>query len=65
MKSAESHFHTDTLRLLPSEPLDTSRHDVVPHDIAHRWRLENADFVAAHNATVEAEGLPLGQYRRF
>ncbi len=65
MKSAKSHLHTDTLRLLPSEPLDTARHDVVPQDIAHRWRLENADFVAAHNATVEAEGLPLGLYRSF
>jgi hypothetical protein len=65
MMTAESPRHTDTLRLLPAEPLDTVRHDVVRQDIAHRWRLENADFVTAHNATIEAEGLPLDAWRTF
>ena len=49
----------------PSESLDALRHNVVRQDIAHRWRLEYADFVSAHNATIEAEGLPLDAWRTF
>lgn len=56
---------SDDLSLPPSESLDTRRDDVVRKAIAHRWRLEYADFVAAHNATIQAEGLPLDAWKAF
>jgi hypothetical protein len=31
----------------------------------HRWCIEYADFVAAYNATVAHEGLPLEQRKTF
>lgn len=31
----------------------------------HRWRAERAAFMAAHNATLEAEGLPLDAWSGF
>jgi antitoxin CcdA len=30
-----------------------------------RWRQESAAFVAAYNQTLEAEGLPLAEWRSF
>lgn len=48
-----------------SESLDAPRRNVAHQDVAHRWRLEHADFVAAHNATIEAEGLPLYAWKAF
>ena len=30
-----------------------------------QWLAENADFIAAYNKRIEAEGLPLDQYRTF
>jgi antitoxin CcdA len=30
-----------------------------------QWLAENADFIAAYNKRIEAEGLPLEQYRTF
>lgn len=34
-------------------------------EIERSWSLEHADFVAAHNGTIEAEGLPLDAWRAF
>lgn len=39
--------------------------DAVGRELERRWSLEHADFVAAHNATIEAEGLPLDAWRAF
>lgn len=30
-----------------------------------KWREDHADFVAAYNATVQAKGLPLDEWRSF
>jgi plasmid stability protein len=30
-----------------------------------KWREEHAGFIAAYNATLEAEGLPLDEWRSF
>lgn len=30
-----------------------------------RWRSDHAGFIAAYNATVEKDGLPLEQWRTF
>lgn len=29
------------------------------------WKLENADFIASYNKTIEDEGLPLDSWRTF
>jgi hypothetical protein len=34
-------------------------------EIERSWSLEHAAFVAAHNATIETEGLPLDAWRAF
>ncbi len=39
--------------------------DAVGRELERRWSLEHSDFIAAHNATVEAEGLPLDVWRTF
>ena len=30
-----------------------------------KWRLDHAEFVEAYNASINAEGLPLDQWRSF
>jgi antitoxin CcdA len=32
---------------------------------ARKWREEHVGFIAAYNATLEAEGLPLNEWRSF
>lgn len=39
--------------------------EVVRRTRDSQWRQEHADFIAAYNATVEAEGLPLDEWRSF
>ncbi len=39
--------------------------DVVRDTQQRKWREEHASFIAAYNATVEAEGLPLDEWRSF
>ena len=39
--------------------------ELVRREQARRWREEHADFIAAYNATIEAEGLPLDEWRTF
>ena len=31
----------------------------------HQWQADYADFIGVYNATVDAEGLPLEQWRTF
>ena len=51
-----SQGRSDAMSLPNAEPRDTHRHDFVRGKGAHRRGLEHADFVAAHNATIRAEG---------
>ena len=44
---------------------DAHLREVVRLEQERRWRVEHAEFVAAYNATVEAEGLPLDAHRTF
>lgn len=30
-----------------------------------KWREDHADFIAAYNATIEAEGFPLDEWKSF
>jgi antitoxin CcdA len=39
--------------------------EVVLREQERKWREEHADFIAAYNATMEAEGLPLDEWRSF
>jgi len=44
---------------------DAHLREVVLLEQQRRWRTDYADFIRAYNETVEAEGLPLEQWRNF
>ena len=48
-----------------SQECDTLLREVVRRERERRWRAEHAAFIAAYNATLEAEGLPLEEWRSF
>ncbi len=48
-----------------SQVCDQHLREVVRHEQERRWRAEHADFIAAYNATLDAEGLPLDKWRSF
>lgn len=48
-----------------SQVCDAYLREVVRREQDRRWREEHADFVVAYNAVVEAEGLPLDEWRSF
>lgn len=48
-----------------SQVCDTYLRELVRSEQARRWRQEYADFIAAYNATIESEGLPLEQWKSF
>lgn len=48
-----------------SQVCDQYLREVVRREQARQWREDHADFVAAYNATLEAEGLPLDEWRGF
>lgn len=48
-----------------SQLCDAYLRDVVWREQERRWREEHAEFVNAYNATIEAEGLPLDEWRSF
>ena len=48
-----------------SKVCDSHLREVVRREQERRWRKEHADFIVAYNATVEAESLPLDEWRSF
>jgi antitoxin CcdA len=48
-----------------SQTVDALLADEVRRRYWQRWNEENRDAVAAYNARVEKEGLPLAKYRSF
>lgn len=48
-----------------SQVCDKHLRDVVRLEQERKWREEHADFIAAYNATVNAEGLPLEDWKSF
>jgi antitoxin CcdA len=48
-----------------SQVCDNYLRDLVRREQERKWREEHADFIAAYNATVETEGLPLDEWRTF
>ena len=54
-----------SLQLNISQICDTHLREVVRQEQEKLWRKEHADFIAAYNATVERDGLPLDEWRGF
>ena len=54
-----------SLQMNVSQLCDNYLRDVVRREQARRWRIEHADFIAAYNASIETEGLPLDEWRTF
>lgn len=48
-----------------SQACDQFLRDLVRRERERRWQADHAEFIAAYNATVEAEGLPLDEWRAF
>lgn len=48
-----------------SQVCDNYLRELVTQEQTRRWRIEHANFIAAYNATVEAQGMPLDQWRTF
>lgn len=54
-----------TLGINISQVCDNHLRELVRREQEHKWRKDHADFIAAYNATVEAEGLPLDEWKSF
>ena len=48
-----------------SQVCDNHLREVVRHEQERKWREDHADFIAAYNATIEANGLPLDEWKSF
>lgn len=48
-----------------SKACDAFLESLVRHEKERLWKLENADFIASYNKTIEDEGLPLDGWRTF
>lgn len=48
-----------------SQVCDSHLREVVRREQERKWREDHADFITAYNATIEAEGLPLDEWRSF
>lgn len=53
------------LQINVSQVCDGHLREVVRREQERRWREEHSEFIAAYNATIEAEGLPLDRWRTF
>jgi antitoxin CcdA len=53
------------LKINVSQVCDSHLREVVRQEQERHWRQEHAAFIAAYNATLEAEGLPLEAWRTF
>ncbi len=53
------------LELNVSQICDAHLRELVLREQNIRWKSEHADFIAAYNATIEKEGLPLEAWRTF
>lgn len=54
-----------SLQINVSQICDKYLREMVRREQERRWREEHADFIAAYNATIETEGLPLDEWRTF
>lgn len=48
-----------------SQVCDNYLREVIRYEQGRKWREDHAEFIAAYNATIEAEGLPLDEWKNF
>lgn len=48
-----------------SQVCDNYLREVVRREQQRKWREEHADFISAYNTTIEADGLPLDEWKSF
>lgn len=48
-----------------SKACDAFLESLVKQEKERRWKLENTEFIASYNKTIEDEGLPLDSWRTF
>ena len=48
-----------------SQVCDKHLREVVRLELELKWREEHADFIAAYNAVIDAESLPLEEWKNF
>ena len=48
-----------------SQVCDNYLREVVRREQERKWREDHADFIAAYNATIADEGLPLDEWKSF
>jgi len=48
-----------------SQVCDNHLREIVRHEQERKWRQDHAGFIAAYNATIQAEGLPLDEWKNF
>ena len=48
-----------------SQVCDNYLREVVRRELERQWRQDHADFIAADNASIEAEDWPLDEWRSF
>jgi antitoxin CcdA len=63
--SADVLMEAKKLGINISQACDQFLRQLVRDEQARRWQQEHKEFVAAYNDTVNAEGLPLDQWRTF
>lgn len=54
-----------SLEINISQVCDSYLREVVRREQERKWREDHVDFIAAYNATIEAEGLPLDEWKSF
>ncbi|GBL46177.1 MAG TPA: type II toxin-antitoxin system CcdA family antitoxin [Sulfuriferula sp.] len=63
--SADVLSEAKALKINISQACDQYLRELVRAERERRWQHDHADFVTAYNQTVDAEGLPLDQWRTF
>ncbi len=63
--SAEVLSEAKALGINISQACDQFLRELVTREQERRWQTDNADFIAAYNAGVERDGLPLDAWRSF
>jgi antitoxin CcdA len=48
-----------------SQICDAYLRELVREELERSWREEHAEFIAAYNACIDAEGLPLNEWKSF
>lgn len=48
-----------------SQVCDSYLREIVRHELERKWHEDHTEFVAAYNAIIEAEGLPLDEWKSF